>query len=519
MTVETPTINQLSVYRFQIVDSPATWAQPGIVRINFPNPPYSITNGTHLSSCLETISSIYTMSCTASNSSQISFSWTSSLVSALSALAYDTINFRLTLQNPSYVDNFDISYQFIVSGSVFAQGTGKVYGLAADTLTACAITFTPSITNTLSSMAVQITTKNNVPAGASLQMTVSGYTTGDTLTTFNTNSNPLLNSSAQISSGGLTYYLFSFFASSVTGGTALSFTANSLMTPPTTALNSFFISVTTLQTTSFINSIDTRSCSLSVSDFPLTVTVTFSSTLMVGNTLRPSITYTTPVDLILSTDTFNFVVDGTSSSYISISPTSGGYIKNSSTFNAAPFSTTNITGGVTYPASNMSDSFPAGGSILQSGGINVNSIVNSGTRTVFLQVFRNRNSYASGRATFTVMPNSLVSALVSALSYTVSAITTYNFTFTVRNPLAAGGGVRITLPSELSMNNGACTATASSLLGSALTNSNNCVVTNNTIVFITNMFSTNFPSNTALTVTVGNIQNPISARQTGTFLI
>jgi hypothetical protein len=33
------------------------------------------------------------------------------------------------------------------------------------------------------------------------------------------------------------------------------------------------------------------------------------------------------------------------------------------------------------------------------------------------------------------------------------------------------------------------------------------------------MFSTNFPSNTALTVTVGNIQNPISARQTGTFLI
>ena len=115
-------------------------------------------------------------------------------------------------------------------------------------------------------------------------MTVSGYTTGSNITAISTNANPLLNSTAQISSAGQTYLLFYFFASSVTGGTSISFTANSLMTPPTTALNSFFVSVTTLQTTSFINSIDTRSCSLSVSDFPLTVTVTFSSTFMVGST-------------------------------------------------------------------------------------------------------------------------------------------------------------------------------------------------------------------------------------------
>jgi hypothetical protein len=263
---------------------------------------------------------------------------------------------------------------------------------------------------------------------------------------------------------------------------------------------------------------------LSVSDYPLTVTVTFASTLYVGNTLKPSVSFTTPISVILSTDTFNFIVDSSSTAYLSIISTSSGSGNNffigSTLVNTIQLSAINITNGVTFPSvSNASntDTFSAGSNLINSGGYNIKSLVNSGTKTVFLQIFRNKNSYASGKATITVSPNWLISATITALSYTVSALTTYTFSVTVRNPLTTGGGMRITLPAELFIAIGACTAAVSSSYGGAISTNNSCVASSNTVIFITNMFSANFPGNNAVSVAISNIQNPISAKQSGTF--
>lgn len=118
------------------------------------------------------------------------------------------------------------------------------------------------------------------------------------------------------------------------------------------------------------------------------------------------------------------------------------------------------------------------------------------------------------------MPNSLIAVTITPLSYVVSAVTTYTFAITVRNPLILGGGVRITLPADLYMPTGNCSATASSTYGGSIGTSTNCLVTTNsstTYIFVTNIFSATFPTNTTFNLAVSNILNPISAKQTATF--
>jgi hypothetical protein len=525
LTVATPTINQHSLYEFQIFDSGA-WSQPGIARITFQSPFYTFTNNSNISSCKETVTSSFILNCYASSSNQISFNWTSFLVTSLASNVGDTLLFQVTVQNPAYVDAFSINYAyFLADGTPYSSASNIVRGLTADTLSSCAITFNPSHTSSIAAVTVQLTTKNSIPAGGSLQLSVSGYSTDNTLTSVATNSNSMLNGSAFLSYSGQYYIFSSFFATSVGGGTTLTFTANSLLTPPTTALNTFFYTLSTLYTSSFQNPIDTRSCSLSVSDYPITLTISFTGTLFVGNTIRPNITYTPIVNTSLSTDTFTFSVDSTSTSYLSISTVnsqgSGGSFFNSSTMiNTKIFNIGNTTNGVTYPVANNSDIFPANSVLTQNGGINVRSLVNSGLKTVVLQVFRSGNSYASGKASITVRPNSLIGVAITPLSYIVSAVTTYTFAITVRNPLILGGGVRITLPSDVFIPTGTCSATASSSFGGAISASNTCTVTTNssiTYIFVTNIFSAAFPTNTTFNVAVSNILNPISAKQTGSF--
>jgi hypothetical protein len=520
LTVSTPTINQYSIYSFQIVDSGA-WAQAGTVQLTFQSPPYVFTNNTNISNCMETVTSTYILSCYASAANQISFKWTSSLVTALGSTAGDSLTFQLTLQNPPYVDNFNIAYAYFLSnGNQYSSASNTVKGLTADSLTACAVTFSPNYTNTLSTVTVQLTPKNSIPVGGSLELSVSGYTTTNTLTSVNTNSNALLNSSTFISNSGQTYILSTFFASSVSGGTSITFSASSLMSPPTTALSTYSFTLTTLYTSSYLNSIDTKSCSLSVTDYPITVSVTFSSTFYVGNSLKPTITYTTPIDLTFATDTFNFIVDSSSTNYISIaalnSAGSGGFVTGMSN----QFVIANVTNGVTYPNTSNSDTFTANTSIIENGGLTIKSSVNSGVKTVYLQVFRSKNSYAKGTATITISPNSLMSVTITPLSYTVSALTTYSFAITVRNPLSTGGGVQIILPTDLTLSSGSCTATITSTYGGAISSNNTCVVSSNSsgsVILVTNIFSATFPTNTSFTVSIPNILNPISVKQTGSF--
>jgi hypothetical protein len=519
LTIDTPTIDQNSIYEFQFVDSGA-WSQTGVVQITFQSPPYAFANSTTINSCKETVLSTYTLNCYASSSSSISFSWTAALVAAVSSSAGDSLTMAITLQNPSYVDNFNIAYTFTLTNGVqYSSGSTTLKSLVADTLTSCAVTFSPNYTNSLATVNIQFTPKNAIPAGGSIFFTAVGYTVGNTLTSINTLSNSALNSSAGISNSGQTYILTNFFTSGISSGASISFSVSSVMSPSTTALSTYSFNLTTLYTSSYLNSIDTKLCYLSVADYPITLSITFSSTFYVGDSLRPNLTYTTPVALVLSTDTYNFIVDSSSTSYLSVatanSAGSGGYIPGAS----ATLYMSNMTNGVTFPSTVMSDTFNSNTSIVISGGMTIKSLINSGSKTVSFQVFRNRNSYAYAKTTILIKPNSLMSASVSMLSTTVSALATYTFTFVVKNPLSTGAGMRVTLPSDLYINTGTCSASVSSPYGSVVSTNVSCTATSNTVIFITNMVTNTFPSNNTLVVTVTNIMNPISIKTTGTFLL
>lgn len=519
LTLGTSTINQYSTYEFQFIDS-AAWSKTGTVQITFQSPPYLFTNNTNITSCKETVTSnTYGLGCYASSSSSISFQWTSTLVTNVGGAAGDSLTMTFTLLNPSYVDTFSIDYSYtLTAGTLYSSTSTTVKGLTADTLTACAIAFSPSYTNSLSSINIQITPKNAIPSGGSLFLSVSGYTVGNTLTSLSTGSNSTsLSSSASIVNSGQTYLISNFFSTVISSGTYLSFSASSILTPPTTAASTYTISVSTLYTASYLNSIDTKSCSLTVSDYPITVAVTFSATFYVGDALRPNITYTTPVSLTFPADSYTFTVDSTSTNYLSVytanSAGSGGYIAGAS----SSLFMSNVTTGVSFPSQNMTDTFNESSSIVISGGMFIKSLINSGNKTVFLQVFRNRNSYASGKATITVKPNFLTSASILPANTTVSTFTTYSFTVVTKNVLFTGGGLRITLPSDLFISTGTCTAVASSTY-SAINSTVSCTASSSTVIFVTNVFTGSFPAGTSLTVNVSNILNPISIKPTSTYL-
>lgn len=519
LTLGTTTINQYSTYEFQFIDS-AAWSQTGTVQITFQSPPYVFTNNTNITSCKETVTSnTYGLGCYASSSSSISFQWTSTLVTNVGGAAGDSLTMSFTLLNPSYVDTFSINYSYtLTAGTLYSSTSTTVNRLTADALTSCAIAFSSSYTNSLSTINIQITPKNAIPSGGSLFLSVSGYTVGNTLTSLSTGSNSSsLSSSASIVNSGQTYLISNFFSTAISSGTFLSFSASSLLTPPTTATSTFTISVSTLYTTSYLNAIDTSSCSLAVSDFPITVAVTFSTTIYVGDALRPNITYTTPVSLTFPADSYTFTVDSTSTSYLSVytanSAGSGGYIAGAS----STLFISNVTSGVSFPSQNMTDTFNAATSVVISGGMFVKSLINSGNKTVFLQVFRNRNSYASGKATITVRPNFLTSASILPANSTVSTLTTYSFTIVTKNVLFTGGGLKITLPSDLFISTGTCTAAASSTF-SAINSTVSCTASSSTVIFVTNIFTASFPAGTLLTVNVSNILNPISIKPTSTYL-
>ena len=65
----------------------------------------------------------------------------------------------------------------------------------------------------------------------------------------------------------------------------------------------------------------------------------------------------------------------------------------------------------------------------------------------------------SNTATVFISSNTLTAASLTHLSITVSTPTSYNFSLTINNPLGSGAGVRITMPSTISIATGTCLAT------------------------------------------------------------
>lgn len=354
----------------------------------------------------------------------------------------------ITLLNPPYVDNFTISYDFILSNTQpYSTTSNLIKGLTADALTSCAVSFSPSTTYSLSSSTIQMQVKNSIPAGGSLQITINGYSlSSNTLTSINTLSNSSVLSTTLPTYNSQVYIFSSFFKSAISSGSVISFSLSTIMTPPTTQTNYYDFSITTLYTSNYFNQIDNKICYLSVSDTTASLTITISSTFYVGETKSPTLTFLTPTGLTFTTDTFNFIVDSGSTSYLSIAASLSNGV-GIITGLSSTIRISNITNGVNYPTNTLTDTVSSGSNVSLISGITLKSMVNSGLKTVFFQIFRSGYSFASVSTSILIKPNSLMSASIGLLSSIVSKSTTYNFTVLIKNPLTTGAAMRITLPS------------------------------------------------------------------------
>lgn len=120
-------------------------------------------------------------------------------------------------------------------------------------------------------------------------------------------------------------------------------------------------------------------------------------------------------------------------------------------------------------------------SIIQ--GLFIKPLLSSGTRSLTLTLRRSGYDFASQSFSLTILPNSLSGTSISLNTYTISAVASYTFTMNLTNPLAAKSRIMITLPSQLSISNGVCTASLSALSSpSSINSSFTCGVTVNRLI-------------------------------------
>lgn len=510
------TINTYATYTFLFQDTGA-YAQPGRALITFQSPPYLFSNNSNISSCVDTNRGNI-LNCYAASTNSIAFDWTNIPTDG----ATDTLSLSITLINPSYVDNFTISYSYTLStNTLYSSTTGQIKGLSPASLASCGVVFSPTTTGTASTATISITTRNAIPTGGSIQLTITDYTIpSNTLTSTNTlTSSSVLNSAVTPSYNSQTYFYPAFVISTIPSGSPLQFSMNTILSPPTTQSNQYYFQITTSSTTNFLNQIDTRACYISgVTDSNIpTITLGGIGTMYVGNTRNPTLTIITPLALTFMTDTIRVTTHSSTTGEIEVYTGNGGL----GTFNG--FGTligiSNITGGgINLPTSAVSLTAVAGGSVTLTLGLALASLVNSGTKQLFVQLFRSGSSYASGSVSFNVFPNTLTSVGCTPSSSVVSATTSYVFTMVNRNPLGVGAFFQFILPSTLSIANGACIATVSASMGGSISTTIGCSASSNTITVST--ITTNpVPSGVSFTLTINNIRNPISIQPTSAIFI
>lgn len=217
-------------------------------------------------------------------------------------------------------------------------------------------------------------------------LTVNGYTISDTVATVDALSNSTILTTTKPSyfSTNQMYFFINFFKTSINANNNIAFSINPINTPPTTSSTSFSWTLTTLYTTSTSNSIDSKICSIVVKEYPLDVTLTLNNTaFMVGTLARVTFHYITPTILDFATDDISFIVSDASITYLNAVATQsdgrGSVIDGQST----TLVISNISNGVIFPSTLNTDTYTANSNISFRGtGLNLRSLINSGTRTV-----------------------------------------------------------------------------------------------------------------------------------------
>jgi hypothetical protein len=300
----------------------------------------------------------------------------------------------------------------------------------------------------------------------------------------------------------------------VLAGSTITFTIGSITTPPTTASSLYSITILTSAKASYLNKIDQSDCPISnIQDYP-TASLSFvpSSPMKVGDTgVELHVNFIAPTIVNFSTDTITVRVDAGSASYYSIY-----YRLITVTTNVTVLGMTgvNTTFGMTFPTTTTPETIAAGTATKIATGVFATSTVNSGSKTLSISFSRSGNSYSSNTGTVTISPNALTAASLSVLSSTVSTATTYNFTMTINNPLGIGAGVKITMPSTISIATGACTVAVTLSVVNALSPTIGCTATTAQTVTVSNISDAVLPSGTVINLAVNNINNPTTTRTT-----
>ena len=298
-------------------------------------------------------------------------------------------------------------------------------------------------------------------------------------------------------------------------GTTLTFTIGSITTPPTTASSLYSITILTSAKASYLNKIDQSNCPISnIQDYP-TASLSFvpSSPMRVGDTgVELLVYFIAPTLVDFSTDTITVRVDSGSAIYFSIYYYQLIFVTTSATNRGMIGANTTL--GMTFPTVTTLETIAAGTVTQIVTGVFASSTINSGTKTLAISFSRSGNSYSSNTATVTISPNALTAASLSVLSSTVSTNTTYTFTMTVNNPLGIGAGVKITMPSTISIVPGACTVTVTLSVVNALSPTIGCTAATAQTITVSNISDAVLPKGTVINLAVNNITNPTTTRTT-----
>lgn len=505
-------INQVTTYVFTF-NIGVTSILPGTATISFPSPAYSF-NTSSITSCYDSTDTSILFGCTLTNSSAFSFRWTS----AMSEQIFMSIS---SIKNPSYVDNYAVSFSFVSdSGTPFTTVSSSINSLQPDELTSCSMSFSPTFTNTYSAVTFSLVNKSPIPAGGSLQLTFVGYTpasNGTSLSISVTTGASFINASSISTLIGAYYLLANFFTTAVPSSTTLVFTLSFMLSPPTTG-SSFSITMLTYASTNFQYKIDERSCSISgITDLPtpsLSVYTSTSTTLRVGaNRASLSMEFKAPSLINFTTDIITVQVASSSSQYLFIFTLSAVPLSNNVT--GSSLAGSNTTTGIFFP-NVLTSSTISSGTGTRVTGFFLNTLINSGTKTVTVQFSRSNVSYSSNTATIIVHPNILVSASVTPTSTLVLTSTTYSFVLQTANPLGVAAAVVITLPTNVTIASGSCSVSASLSATSSLSSGIACNAAGQ-VINVTNITSTIIAANTTITLNISGITNPAVTKATNTF--
>ena len=193
------------------------------------------------------------------------------------------------------------------------------------------MSYSPSYTNSYSTITFNIVNKNSIPPGGSLQLTFNNYTAASSTSNLaiNTTDSNLINTSTVTTTSTTTtgsYFGFNnFFKTNVTANTPLSFTLSSFLNPPTTSSTFYSITILTYYSTSYQNKIDESTCTITgITDYPTpSMSVYTSGTLRVGNTKKTlSIDFKAPTLIDFSTDKISVQVSSSSTTYLLVYSTS-----------------------------------------------------------------------------------------------------------------------------------------------------------------------------------------------------